>query len=329
MWALWLFVLACGDNNQALPPTSALPTSTLLPVFISETPKVTATLTPSITPTPSDTATPTLTATPITPTATATLTPTPPIVKRVISNQNVNIRAEASFNSRVLASVEPGTQVETHYASPDGQWVFVRLVNEEGELIEGWINRPLLELGDYIPPTQGPTPTPSPEVTQNPTGAADGTQAPFVTVTPSGSATPQAAVTPGEGLSQQNVLAYCRTVNVSPPRIRADQTVSIWWSWFVARQDLMDDHLQNARYEVLLDGRLLSDYARYQTPMRRESDGNWYVYWYVPVGTLTPGRHEVSYRLTWENPVNDGYESFGPGTANEANTGNCVFTVSE
>jgi hypothetical protein len=327
---VWL--AACTGNDTKAPPTSSLPTITALPVFLSETPRVTATLTPSNTPTPSDTPTPTQTATPVTPTATYTLTPTPPIIGRVVSNQeNVNVRREASFGSPVLTSVEAGAEIEIHGLSEDRQWYKVRLIDEEGALVDGWINAPLISLGSGIAvPTIGPTLTPSRTPQASPTGEA-GSPIAFVTVTPNGSPgtpVPTVASTPGEFLSEKNVLAYCRTLDEDPPRITAEDTVSIWWSWFVRTPELMDEHLAHAEYEVLLDGRLLTNYKNYQQPIQREG-GDWYVYWYVPVGTLAPGRHEVTYRLTWYEPVNDGYEDFGPGTPNEVEQGNCVFTVEE
>jgi hypothetical protein len=242
----------------------------------------------------------------------------------VVSNQNVNVREGPSFGERVVSSVEPGTEMESHYFSEDEQWIFVRFINSEGRLTEGWINAPLCDLGSQILPTQGPSPTPTLET-------VNGTPLPFVTPTPSGSitpGTPQVGITPGPNLSDVNVLAYCRQRDVRPPRIRSNQTVSIVWSWFVARPELMEDHLAHAKYEVLLDGRLLQNYQQYQTAIRREQ-GNWYVYWYVPVGTLPAGRHEVTFRLTWDAPVDDGYNRFGPGTENEVDEGNCVFTVDE
>lgn len=328
---------ACTGNDTKAPPTSSLPTITALPPFLSETPRVTATLTPSSTPTASDTPTPTETATPVTPTATYTLTPTPPIIGRVVSNQNnVNVREDASFGSPVLTSIESGAEIEVHGLSEDGQWYRVRLIDEDGALVDGWINSPLISLASSIVvPTIGPTLTPSPTAQATVT-PSEGSPIAFVTVTPNGSASPSGssiplptiASTPGEALSDKNILAYCRTLDEAPPRINAGETVSVWWSWFVRRPELMDNHLAHAEYEVLLDGRLLTNYKNYQQPMQQEG-GDWYVYWYVPVGALAPGRHEVTYRLTWDEPVSDGYQDFGPGTANEVEQGNCVFTITE
>jgi hypothetical protein len=331
LWGLLLLcvgLVSCTQRNQqSSDAPTAIPTWTGLPPFITETPRVTATLTPSETPTPSDTPTPTDTATPVSPTPTTTLTPTPPVLGRVIiTDFNVNVRSSAErLPDNAIATVEPGTTVETHGASQDQQWIYVRYIDPEGQLIEGWIQANLLEFDDdeFVPPTIGPSPTPSTAAAQG------GTPGAFVTATPAGSVTPVAQGTPGERLSDVNILAYCRTENVTPARPRVDQTVSIFWSWYAARPELMEDHLQNMNYEVLLDGRLLENYGQFQTEMRRESDGNWYVYWYVPVGALAAGRHEVTYRVTWDAEISDGYARFGPGTSRVEEVGNCVFTVAE
>jgi hypothetical protein len=31
--------------------------------------------------------------------------------------------------------------------------------------------------------------------------------------------------------------------------------------------------------------------------------------------------------VTWSAPISDGYQQFGPGTANTEETGSCTFTV--
>lgn len=323
---LSLLIVACrpsSDDDPAAAPTLA-PTDTLLPMILTETPRVTATLTPSATFTPSDTPIPSETPTPVTPTATNTLTPTPPRLGQVISSQNVNVREGPAFDQAVITSVEPGQELETHYASEDELWVFVRFIAEDGNLIEGWINEPLLDMGTWVPPTLGPTPAPTlPGSEPNGTDTANSA---FITPTPA-EGLPSAE--DAAEASDINILAYCIQVDVPAPRVRSSDTVSIEWSWFVARPDLMDEHLAHAQYEVLINGRLLENYEEFQTQMRREADNNWYVYWYVPVGQLEPGRYEVTYLLEWDEPVNDGFEAFGPGTPNETNEGNCIFTVVE
>jgi hypothetical protein len=135
-------------------------------------------------------------------------------------------------------------------------------------------------------------------------------------------------------VSDVNILAYCRQKNVRPPNITTEQTVSVMWSWFVKEQSLMAEHLQNANYEVLLDGRLLENYDDYRTamtdkPIDDPATGDWYIYWFVPIGKLPAGRHEITFRLSWDEKISDGYAEFGPGTAAETDEGNCVFTVVE
>lgn len=319
-----LFAACDPPDDEVSPPTVV----TLLPPILTPTARVTATLTPSHTPTPSDTPTVTNTPTPVTPTSTPSRTPTPPVIAVVIADQEVNVRAEDNFRAEILTTIEPGTEVEIQYSNEDASFIFVRLIDGTGQLVEGWMDVRLLEYGTFTPPTIGPSPTPSP--TQGPTTENSSTG--FATSTPSigGADSVEVALT----RSEVNVLAYCRNNNIRVPQITTNQTISVYWSWFVKDPPLMTDHLAHAQYEVLLDGRLLESYDVYRTAMTDKpfddpAKGDWYVYWFVPVGKLPAGRHEITYRLTWDQPVNDGYEDFGPGTATESNEGNCVFTVVE
>lgn len=310
-----LFLLALAACEPA-PEESQQPTVITLQPFITETVRVTATLPPSETPTATATFTPSNTPTPVTPTATATATPTQPVLATVTAQQSARVRAEPNSNAEILTTITSGTAVEIHGASEGSEWILVRFIDVEGggQTVDGWVQATLLAWeGDYIPPTQGPSPTPSPTFDPNMTPSP----------TPSGT-----AVTPSARLSTRNVRANCRQTDTAVPNIRANETVSVWWNWFVARPELMEDHLEHANYEILLDGVLLADYERFETALVREGR-DWYVYWYYPVGTLAPGRHEVTYRLTWDEAVNDGYADFGPGTETEFEEGNCVFTVAE
>lgn len=311
------------DDDEAAPPTVI----TLLPPILTPTARVTATLTPSNTPTPPDTPLPTDTPTPITPTSTPSRTPTPPVVAPIVSDQSVNIREEDNFRAEILTSVEPGTEVELQYSNEDGSFVFVRLIDADGQLVEGWIDVRLLGLGTFVPPTVGPSPTPTLPQPSNTEGASG-----FTTSTPSIGGADSAEV--AQTRSDVNVLAYCRQKNIRVPQITTEQNVSVYWSWFVKEPALMTNHLAHAQYEVLLDGRLLENYDVYRTaltdkPIDDPARGDWYVYWFVPVGKLPAGRHEITYRVTWDEPVSDGYEEFGPGTATESDEGNCIFNVVE
>lgn len=136
----------------------------------------------------------------------------------------------------------------------------------------------------------------------------------------------------GSASAQQgvDVLAYCNNTALgSPPpsNLAAGSTIDIWWSWYAKTQEQVQDHISNVIYEVAIDGVPLSNWREYRTTIRRESDDNYYVYWYVPAGPLSAGPHEITYRVTWTQAISDGYESFGPGTTHPVQTGSCSFTV--
>ena len=55
--------------------------------------------------------------------------------------------------------------------------------------------------------------------------------------------------------------------------------------------------------------------------------GNYWVFYTATVGHLRPGHYEVGFLHTWANPVNDGYNDYGPGTATTRDSGICNFDV--
>jgi len=305
-----LITLASCDEVQTGTPSPSgaddsavlsLPTRTLGPI-VSFTPRFTATPIPSATLTPSDTPTPTQTSVPATLTATPTLTPTPTVQGVIRSNENVNLRSGPGQNYAIIASVPPGTPLGVLGIQVDSQgreWYKVAY-SDEGDVQNLWIFASLVETN--FKETVGLLATPP----------ADDGATPMVTPTPEP--------------NRVDILAYCQQKNVRPERPTTADNVYIEWSWFVALPDLMEQHLENANYEVRLDGELLDDWKQYASEMRSEA-GVWIVYWFYPVGKLSAGEHEVEFRLTWDQAIEDGYRDFGPGTPNETDEGNCTFTV--
>jgi hypothetical protein len=272
------------------------------------TPAFTATPIPSETPTPSITPIPTetLLAASLTPTLAPTATAT---VSGVISsNQNVNIRSGP--NGDVVGSMPPGTEFGVLSIETDERgfaWYQISYLNEDDEIALGWV-RANLVLTDFNEATAGSSAAPAS------TTETDGT----VERTPGPSPVPDS----------KNVLAYCSQRGVRPPNINTEDNVYIEWSWYVSRSELMAQHLENATYTVRLDGQLLENWQNYTTEMKLVS-GQYYVYWYYPVGQLSAGQHTVTYLLSWDEEITDGYNSFGPGTDEEVNEGSCEFTVVE
>jgi len=307
-WTFWLalviaIVLSGCDNTGPTPAGNdnavlAVPTRTLGPI-VSFTPRFTATPIPSATFTPS--LTPTATETPVPPSATPTITPTvTPTVSGVIrSTENVNLRAGPGTNYEIVLSVRPGTELGVLGMQTDSrgrEWYKVAYTDDDGEVQYLWVLGALIDTNFATLRNLVETPP----------------------------ATSSAASTPEP--NRVDILAYCQQKRVRPPSPKTTDEVYIEWSWFVARPEYMEQHLLNANYEVRLDGKLLENWERYATEMKRE-EGVWIIYWYYPVGRLSAGQHVVDFRLTWDQAITDGYARFGPGTPNEVDRGSCTFTV--
>jgi hypothetical protein len=109
-----------------------------------------------------------------------------------------------------------------------------------------------------------------------------------------------------------------------PGLIYDNDQVIIYWSWFTRTQAQMEEHFANAQYSVKMNGAAFNNVQRSDITRR---DGNYWVFYQATAGQLRPGHYEVEYRLTWANPVNDGYDDYGPGTSNPIEAGNCNFDV--
>lgn len=73
-------------------------------------------------------------------------------------------------------------------------------------------------------------------------------------------------------------------------------------------------------------GKALDNWREFATGIRKHSDGNFYIFWYVPAGPLAAGQHSISYSVSWKAQITDGYDVFG-GTNRASESGSCTFTV--
>ena len=121
------------------------------------------------------------------------------------------------------------------------------------------------------------------------------------------------------------IFAQCDAFALAEPGIVYDNdTVTIFWSWFTKTKDEMNQELANAIYTVKLNTADLPMTTRTEPVLR---DGNMWVFYTATVGNLRPGHYEVGFLHTWANPVNDGFNDYGPGTARSRDSGNCNFNV--
>ncbi|MBI1277356.1 MAG: SH3 domain-containing protein [Anaerolineaceae bacterium] len=172
---------------------------------------------------------------------------------------------------------------------------------------------------------------PTSTATFTPVGADTATPSiPFVGVT----FTPSAGGVGGEGntgsQSGVDVLAYCDNKafgRPAPTNLLAGATIDVFWSWFVKDRDLIQQHLDNVVYDVKVDGKSLDNWREYASSIRKQNDGNYYIFWYVPAGPLASGQHSITYNVSWKAQISDGYDNYGPGTNKPSESGSCTFTV--
>ncbi|MCE2488656.1 MAG: SH3 domain-containing protein [Anaerolineae bacterium] len=308
-----LAVAACSAiEPQAAPPTVTLvPRDTATPLP-SDTPVPTATVTAeaSVTPPPSETPPP---------------SPTPARSGLIDAVRSVNLRSGPGVSYGALAALQPGERVILLAQDEDASWQQVQLA--DGRV--GWVAASLIvEAGEATVEL----PVIDVESVQATATAIAGSDV----AASEAEAAPAAAEGPGETAADGalrtgvDVLAYCDDAEhgfPAPAGLVAGSTIDVWWTWFASTRAQVEDHLANAIYEVTVDGEPLNDWRDYRLPPERHDDGNTYVYWYVRYGPLEAGEHRITYELTWNEAISDGYRRFGPGTDTTQEAGTCSFRV--
>ncbi len=155
-----------------------------------------------------------------------------------------------------------------------------------------------------------------------PLGEATATPLPTATWTP----TPPPPFIPTPSIEPAVVLAYCSAFEESPVYVRENQPVIIYWGWAALTQTYVQDFLDTAMIEVLLDGQEIR--PEMQTGIEYDSEEEGYVVgWSTSVGTLTPGSHRVDYHISWTRQISDGWYTYGPGGEYEEEREHCEIVV--
>ena len=128
------------------------------------------------------------------------------------------------------------------------------------------------------------------------------------------------------------IFAECDSFAGANPGLLWDtDNLTVFWSWFAKTPAQVQQHLDNAQYEVFLT----SPYAYRQTFPRinvsaitRREDGNYWVFYTANLGDgFRPGQYRIDYYVTWSEAISDGYDAFGPGTDNVGLLSTCTFEV--
>jgi uncharacterized protein YgiM (DUF1202 family) len=326
-----LGLTACNINNPALFPTVIVTipaTNTLAPV-VTSTQRFTATPIPSPTPlnspTPPSEETPTLPPTfvdPPTPTPTATA-----LIKAVIKADSgqVNMRSGPGTTFRIVGTLKGNSPLLVISYSEDSKWSLVRL--DDGT--EGWILANLVTLAN---PSATVPVLAAAELTQRAQlGTTIAQTATALIPTAEGTVGINAAAATHQPRIQSgtDVLAYCdqRSDAARNRKFTQGQPIYIFWSWIAKTPEQMKDHLNNANYNVKINGQVLGDWGQYSTKVIPQTNGTYITYWFVPIGTPAPGNYKIEFNLTWKAAINDGTDNYGPGTDKPTDTGTCSFSV--
>ena len=133
---------------------------------------------------------------------------------------------------------------------------------------------------------------------------------------------------PGRTANPGLIFAECADVAGADPGILYDTDgIIVFWSWFAKTVAQVEDHLLNARYMANLGGQPIPDI---QVSEIKQVPGslNWWVFYTVNLGDKwEPGTYGIDFAVAWVNPISDGYEEFGPDTANERLDSGCLFVI--
>jgi len=129
------------------------------------------------------------------------------------------------------------------------------------------------------------------------------------------------------------IFAECDAFPGSQPGLLYDtDELTVFWSWFAETPELVEEHIRQARYQLWFNSEWyppqnIIDEARRSEIVQRE-DGNYWVFYTIPLGDwFAPGEYSIGYRVEWAEPISDGFEEFGPNTANPFLENRCHFQV--
>lgn len=143
-------------------------------------------------------------------------------------------------------------------------------------------------------------------------------------------ARPSVTATQGRTADPGLIFAECGDVTGADPGILYDtDVIRVFWSWYAQTPAQVQDHINNAQYAILLHGLTIPNVVVSEIKQLPGSL-DWWVFYTVNFGDKwEPGFYEINYAVGWNQAISDGYEDFGPGTANERLGSRCQFTIQQ
>ena len=142
-------------------------------------------------------------------------------------------------------------------------------------------------------------------------------------------ARPAPVVPPGRTADPGLIYAECVDVDGADPGILYDtDEIRVFWSWYAQTAEQVQDHVNKAQYIVTLNS--LPIPAETSEIKQIPGSGDWWVFYTANFGDkFEHGTYDIGLAVGWSEAISDGYEDFGPGTANERLGSRCRFTIEQ
>ncbi len=123
------------------------------------------------------------------------------------------------------------------------------------------------------------------------------------------------------------VFAQCNAFpETIPGTIYDSDEVRVFWYWFADTAPRLESNLSRTNYEVLINNAPVSLDQLVVSPIEQRN-GLYYRFYTLPIENLRPGYYKVDFQQTWTEPINDGFDDFGPGTGTPVIRTGCNFEV--
>ena len=156
--------------------------------------------------------------------------------------------------------------------------------------------------------------------TATPTSQPSKIPLPSATIAPSSTATPTATT-----VKSVYITAFCTLIGKDlKTYVQRGTPVIITWGWDAKTETQINDYLQNNVTTITLDGKIIEGKMNDEITNNK---GLLEVVWLSEVGVLNPGQHTVTYDVKWKKMIDDGLNTYGPGSKNETEHDECQIIV--
>ncbi len=161
-----------------------------------------------------------------------------------------------------------------------------------------------------------------------PTQAVPSLPAEMPTSAPATAVQPEVTPSPEPSVKPVEIAAFCTLIGRDAvTQVPHGTPIIIKWGWDAKTEAQLNDYLQNNITTITLDGKSIEGV---QSGLEHnQTSGNPEFVWASNVGVLEPGKHTVTYDVTWKKMIDDGTNTYGPGGKIETLHDECQVVVDE